>query len=204
MGNDKLCGGILEFHLPKCKHEKSKKSKLTLILKLIISIFSGLLGVILVVSLILLSSLRNKMKENTSSDSRNFPFNVSFQSPLNATNEFSSTNLIGVGSFGSVYKGSLYQDRHIVAIKVLNLSCHGAFKSFKVECEALRYIKHQNLVKVLTTCSGIDYRGHDFKALVYEFMENGNLEEWLHPTPRVDDAHEEKRNLSLLNRLNLH
>ena len=56
---------------------------------------------------------------------------------------------------------------------------------------------------MLTTCSGVDYRGHDFKALVYDFMENGNLEEWLHPTPRVDDAHEEKRNLSLLNRLNI-
>ena len=56
---------------------------------------------------------------------------------------------------------------------------------------------------MLTACSGVDYRGQDFKALVYEFMENGNLEEWLHPTPRVDDAHEEKRNLSLLNRLNI-
>ena len=56
---------------------------------------------------------------------------------------------------------------------------------------------------MLTTCSGVDYRGHGFKALVYDFMENGNLEEWLHPTPRVDDAHEEKRYLSLLNRLNI-
>ncbi|XP_023928548.2 probable LRR receptor-like serine/threonine-protein kinase At3g47570 [Quercus suber] len=203
MGNDKLYGGIPEFQLPKCKHEKSKKSKLTLTLKLIVSIFCGLLGVILVVSLILLSSLRKKRKENTSSDSRKFPLNVAFPSLLNATNGFSSTNIIGVGSFGSVYKGSLDQDRHIVAIKVLNLSRHGAFTSFKAECEALRYIKHRNLVKVLTTCSGVDYRGHDFKALVNEFMENGNLEEWLHPTPRVDDAHKGKRYLSLLNKLNI-
>ena len=145
-----------------------------------ISIFFGLLGVILVVSLILLSSLRKKRKENTSSDSRKFPLNVSFQSLLNATNGFSSTNLIGVGSFGLVYKGSLDQDRHIVAIKVLNLSCHGAFKCFRAECEALRYIRHRNLVMVLTTCSGVDYGGHDFKALIYEFIENGNLEKWLH------------------------
>ena len=110
MGNDKVCGGIPEFQLPKCKHEKSKKSKLTLTLKLIISIYFGLLGVILVVSLILLSSLRKKRKENTSSDSRKFPLNVSFQCLLNATNGFSSTNLIGVGSFRSMYKGSLDQD----------------------------------------------------------------------------------------------
>ena len=50
MGDDNFCGGIPEFQLPKCKHEKSKKSKLTLTLKLIISIFFGLLGVILVVT----------------------------------------------------------------------------------------------------------------------------------------------------------
>ena len=110
MGDDKFCRSIPEFQLPKCKHEKSKKSRLTLTLKLMISIFFGLLGVILVVSLILLSSLRKKRKENTSSDSRKFPLNVSFQCLLNATNGFSSTNLIGVGSFRSMYKGSLDQD----------------------------------------------------------------------------------------------
>uniref|UniRef100_A0A2N9FYY0 Protein kinase domain-containing protein n=1 Tax=Fagus sylvatica TaxID=28930 RepID=A0A2N9FYY0_FAGSY len=111
---------------------------------------------------------------------------------------FSSTNLIGVGSFRSVYKGILDQGRQMVAVKVLNLSCHGASKSFIVECEALRNTRHRNLVKVLISCSGIDYQGHDYKALEYEFMGNGNLDEWLHPTPRTNEALEEQRNLSLL------
>ena len=97
-------------------------------------ILFGLIGSNLVLSFQFLCSVRKKRKENTSSDSRKFPLNVSFQSLLNATNGFSSTNIIGVGSFGSVYKGSLDQDRHIVDIKVLNLSRHGAFKSFKAEC----------------------------------------------------------------------
>uniref|UniRef100_A0A2N9HZU8 non-specific serine/threonine protein kinase n=1 Tax=Fagus sylvatica TaxID=28930 RepID=A0A2N9HZU8_FAGSY len=118
-------------------------------------------------------------------------------------NGFSSTNLIGAGSFGSVYKGILDQGRHTVAIKVLNLSRHGASKSFKAECEALRNIRHRNLVKVLTSCSGIDYQGHDFKALVMEFMRNGSLDEWLHPTPRINETLEEQRSLSLLQRLNI-
>ena len=81
---------------------------------------------------------------------------------------------------------------------MLNLLCCGASKSFIAECEALRNIRHRNLVKVLTGCSSIDYQGHDFKALVYEFMENGNLDEWLHPTSRMDEAVEEPKNLSLL------
>ena len=131
--------------------------------------------------------------------------NLSYQSLLNATNGFSSTNLIGVGSFGSVYKGILDQGRQIdiVAIKVLNLLRHGASKSFIAECEALWNIRHRNLVKVLTPCSGIDYQGHNCKALVYGFMENGNLDEWLHPTSRMDEAVEEPKNLSILQRLNI-
>ena len=129
--------------------------------------------------------------------------NVSYQSLLNATDEFSFANLIGVGSFGSVYKGILDQYKHTVAIKVMNLGCHGAFESFKAKCEALRNIRHRNLVKVFAACSGIDYQGHDFKSLAYEFLENGNLDEWLHPTSRKNEALLKQRKLSLLHRLNI-
>jgi Leucine-rich repeat (LRR) protein len=202
-GNDKLCGGIPKFQLPKCKYEISKKRKLTHTLKLIISVSFGILGVTLVLSFLLLCSLRRKRKENSSSDSKNFLLNLSYQSLLNATDGFSSTNLIGVGSYGSVYKGIIDQGRHTVAVKVLNVLRHGASKSFIAECEALRNIRHRNLVKVLTSCSSIDYQGHDFKALVYEFMGNGNLDEWLHPALRTNEAFEEPRNLSLLQRLNI-
>ena len=91
----------------------------------------------------------------------------------------------------------------MVAVKVLNILHHGASKSFIAKCEALRNIRHRNLVKVLTSCSGVDYQGHDFKALVYEFMANRNLDEWLHPTSRIDEGLEEPRNLSLLQRVNI-
>ena len=56
---------------------------------------------------------------------------------------------------------------------------------------------------MLTPCSGIDYQGHNFKALAYRFMENGKLDEWLHPTSRMDEAVEEPKNLSLLQRFNI-
>ncbi|KAB1212552.1 hypothetical protein CJ030_MR5G006246 [Morella rubra] len=134
----------------------------------------------------------------------NFLLNVSYQSLLKATDGFSSANLIGEGSFGSVFKGILHDHGALlVAVKVINLSHHGASKSFLAECEALRNIRHRNLVKVLTACSGVDYQDRDFKALVYEFMVNGNLDEWLHSTPRTNEASKEQRNLSVIQRMNI-
>ncbi|XP_028109669.1 probable LRR receptor-like serine/threonine-protein kinase At3g47570 [Camellia sinensis] len=96
-------------------------------------------------------------------------------SSLRATDGFSSENLIGVGGFGSVYKGILDQDGSVVAVKVFNLQSQGASKSFLAECETLRNIQHRKLIKIITACSTIDFQGEDFKALVYEFMPNGSL-----------------------------
>ncbi|XP_028101244.1 probable LRR receptor-like serine/threonine-protein kinase At3g47570 [Camellia sinensis] len=79
-----------------------------------------------------------------------------------------------MGSFGSVYKAIL-QDTTVLDIKVFNLQVEGAFKSFEVECEIMRHIRHRNLTKVISSCSNLD-----FKALVLEYMPNGSLEKWLY------------------------
>ena len=129
--------------------------------------------------------------------------NVSYQSLLNATNRFSFDYLIGVGSFGSVYIGILNQYRHTVAIKVFKLGLHGASKSFKVECEVLRNIRCRNLVQLFTACSSTNNQDHDLKAVVYEFLGNGNVDEWLHLAPRTNEALEKPRKLNFLQRLNI-
>ncbi|XP_074282413.1 putative LRR receptor-like serine/threonine-protein kinase At3g47570 [Silene latifolia] len=103
---------------------------------------------------------------------------VSYDMLLKATAGFSLENLLGTGSFGSVFKGIL--DGNLVAVKVLNLEHRSASKSFMAECNMFRNVRHRNLVGVITACSSIDFQRNDFKALVYEFMPNGSLDSWLH------------------------
>ena len=131
---------------------------------------------------------------------------VSYNTLFEATDRFSSANLIGAGTFGSVYKVILDTPPHrpqVVAVKVFDMLHPEALKSFNAECEALRNIRHRNILKIITTCSSIDFRGNDFKALVYEFMENGSLEEWLHPPTRTRKVRNVTKNLSFVERLNI-
>ncbi|KAG2665668.1 hypothetical protein I3760_15G019200 [Carya illinoinensis] len=105
---------------------------------------------------------------------------------LRATNGFVVENLIGKGGFGTVYK-TVFENtgklgvNTISAVKVFDLGQSKTSKSFDAECEVLRNIRHRNLVKVFTYCSSIDHIGADFKALIMEFMSNGNLDNWLYP-----------------------
>ncbi|XP_024197611.1 probable LRR receptor-like serine/threonine-protein kinase At3g47570 [Rosa chinensis] len=200
-GNMRLCGGIANLQLPVCKSNESKGGGLSRRMKLMISLVSGfsLLGLAIVLSCFLLGKKRKQSDLNTT---RNSILQVSYATLLKATDGFSSTNLIGVGAFGSVYKGIL-ADGVVVAVKVLNMLHRGASKSFMAECEALRNIRHRNLVKILTACSSIDFSGNDFKALVYEFMDNGTLEEWLHPSTGNEEVTEAPKSLSLVQRLDI-
>ncbi|KNA13054.1 hypothetical protein SOVF_120330 [Spinacia oleracea] len=148
---------------------------------------------------------RKRSKELiTSGDSEISLTNLSYKCLLKATNGFSSENLLGSGTFGIVYHGTLDDDGKVVAIKVFKLEHHGATKSFIAECEVLRNIRHRNLVQVITACSSLDYQGNDFKALVYEYMVNGRLEDWLHPEINTfNGTNYAPRNLNLRQRLDI-
>ncbi|XP_043710598.1 probable LRR receptor-like serine/threonine-protein kinase At3g47570 [Telopea speciosissima] len=200
-GNDKLCGGIAELRLPTCTNHGSTKRQKFNGFGIVLAIISVVLGILLISSFLTLYWIRrSKSKPPSTPLIDDWFLKISYKELFQATRGFSSANFIGSGSFGSVYKGIIGQDETIVAVKVLNLHNPRVYKSFMVECKALRNIRHRNLIKILTLCSSLDSKGKDFKALVYEFMPNGSLDDWLH---LLVEAHNHSRNLSLLQRLNI-
>ncbi|CAL1363830.1 unnamed protein product [Linum trigynum] len=203
VGNSKLCGGVVELNLPPCnfKHLKKQTSSLSLRMKILISVISSLLFLTCMCSCLLILWIKKRGKQDAIS-ANDSQLQLSYHNLYKATDGFSISNLIGVGSFGSVYRGVLDMNRigTTIAVKVFKLQRHGAIKSFMAECTALRNIRHINLVRILTVCSGVDYQGNDFKALIYELLANGSLEDWLHP---VESGDEPRRRLNFLQRLNI-
>ncbi|KAK4394050.1 putative LRR receptor-like serine/threonine-protein kinase [Sesamum angolense] len=202
-GNKELCGGIPELNLPPCLLMTSSKKNSSSLRKVLIPIVvSGGVFFTFLLCLILILYRRGRPKKNVASVESlvgNQFTRLSYGDLLKATNGLSEANLIGSGRFGSVYKGILEDGQTLIAVKVLNLVVKGAVKSFIAECNALRDIRHRNLLKLLSVCESIDFQGNDFRSLIYDFKANGSLDKWLY-------HHEEQgglKRLSLIQRLDI-
>ncbi|GKB46071.1 kinase-like domain-containing protein [Tanacetum coccineum] len=195
-GNNRLCGGLVKLKLPKCKERGRHKIRFPFFILVIVS--APTLLVVLGCVYLLCKKKHNSQPSQSSRHLSAAGFlKVSYSELLKATDGFSAKNLIGEGGFSSVYKGNLdSDDGKFVAVKVLHLQNQGAHKSFVAECEAWRNIRHRNLLKIITSCSSVDLQGNNFKALVYEFMPNGSLHDWLHSTANTSK-------LNLVQRINI-
>ncbi|XP_008809727.2 receptor kinase-like protein Xa21 [Phoenix dactylifera] len=196
LGNRRLCGGDPNWQLPPCSIKASKR----MFLKVTIPVAGAAIVLMLCLLAILCRQRKTGEKSHSVSNMEGKYKKLSYADIHRATNGFSSDNLVGIGSFGSVYKGKIDLEENTIIVKVFNLHQIGALKSFSAECEALRNMRHRNLVKIITSCSTVDSRGNDFKALVFEYMPNGSLEEWLHPKA---PEHDQAKKLNLTQRLNI-
>ncbi|PPD94232.1 hypothetical protein GOBAR_DD08744 [Gossypium barbadense] len=90
-----------------------------------------------------------------------------------ATDNFNSSNQVGQGGYGKVYKGTL-PDKTVVAIKRAEEGSLQGQKEFFTEIKLLSRLHHRNLVSLVGYC---DEEGE--QMLVYEFLPNGTLRDWL-------------------------
>ncbi|GAA0144951.1 hypothetical protein LIER_42832 [Lithospermum erythrorhizon] len=96
------------------------------------------------------------------------------------THNFSSSNFLGEGGFGPVYKGFVDDklrpglNARPVAVKVLDLDGTQGHREWLTEVILLGELRHSNLVKLIGYCCEEDHR-----HLVYEYMPRGSLENQL-------------------------
>ncbi|KAJ1420251.1 Serine-threonine/tyrosine-protein kinase, catalytic domain [Sesbania bispinosa] len=95
----------------------------------------------------------------------------SYNEILNITDNFKT--VIGKGGFGKVYFGFL-QHHTRVAVKLLSRSSMQGYKEFRSEAQLLMTAHHRNLVSLIGYCDE-----GEIKALIYEYMANGNLQQHL-------------------------
>ncbi|CAN6215833.1 unnamed protein product [Urochloa humidicola] len=211
-GNSKLCGPMLVFQCNSAGTHTTpmKRRNKKTIVALGLGVFFGGLAILLLLARLLMSirttkpANRNKGNNNRDIGATSFNSvsehlcdmikgsvlvmvprgkgesnNLTFSDILKATNNFDQQNIIGCGGNGLVYRAELPCGSKL-AIKKLNGEMCLMEREFTAEVEALSMAQHENLVPLWGYC----IQGSS-RLLIYSFMENGSLDDWLH---NKDDA----------------
>ncbi|NP_001350129.1 putative S-locus receptor-like protein kinase family protein [Zea mays] len=104
-----------------------------------------------------------------------------------STDNFAAWNKLGEGGFGAVYKGQL-EGGQAVAVKRLSKYSTQGLGEFKNEVMLIAKLQHVNLVRLLGCC----VHGEE-RMLVYEYMENKSLDNFIFDKNRSAQLHWSKR-----------
>ncbi|CAN6564487.1 unnamed protein product [Malus baccata var. baccata] len=193
-----LKGNQLSGSVPNALHERSEAGLLVLSVdtknlcgsgsckkkkKIVAPIVASLVAALaVVIVLMLVWKLRRKRESGTEAE----PFNktaiaskkcqFTHEEVLDITKNLQTS--IGKGGFGTVYHGCM-KDGTQVAVKMLSASSTQGPREFQTEAELLMRIHHRNLASFIGYCDDANNL-----ALIYEYMANGNLKNYLSDAER--------------------
>lgn len=165
MGNPDLCSPDLR-PLPPCSRSKS----VSLVMVIVLSVLAFILVLSLVwlvfktKKFILFGSNKNRKHWKITSFQR-----VGFDEEVLAS--LIDENLIGSGLSGQVYRVGLKSGQTVAAKRLWEPKGVAEPEGmFRAEVDILGRIRHANIVRLLFSCIG-----EDFRVLVYNYVENGSL-----------------------------
>ncbi|XP_077217682.1 uncharacterized protein LOC143852164 [Tasmannia lanceolata] len=178
LNNPSLCSSSPYLNLRSCYSEKSSKISAPFIV--VIIVLAGVISLVAVgfVFFAVKDSLPRKHRKDLATWKISYFHRIDFNES-NIIQGLTEENMVGSGGFGKVYRIALgNRSREIVSVKKIwnnrNLD-EELEKEFQAEVEILGKIRHSNIVKLWCCISN-----EDSKLLVYEYMEKGSLDRWLH------------------------
>ncbi|KAH9303761.1 hypothetical protein KI387_008165 [Taxus chinensis] len=165
----------------------SKKRKIASKLITIVVSICCLVTIISVISFVIHFYRRRKRLTSEEEESDvvmvldHVPRKFSYAELSTGTNNFSEKEKLGQGGFGDVYKGVLMRSDEVVAVKRISAGSKQGKKEYVAEITTITRLRHRNLVQLLGWC-------HEKSQLllVYEYMPNGSLDNFLFEKRRGD------------------
>ncbi|XP_050232951.1 putative leucine-rich repeat receptor-like protein kinase At2g19210 [Mercurialis annua] len=166
-GNPELCPSL------SCKKKKKKNS---IVVPVVASIAAFLILVAALAVILRFLLVRSKGETKIRHETKDDPMELKktqfkYSEILRITNNFEK--ILGKGGFGTVYYGILDDDTQ-VAVKILSPSSVQGQKEFQAEVKLLLRVHHRNLTALVGYCNEGTNMG-----LIYEYMANGNLTDYL-------------------------
>ncbi|CAF2238466.1 unnamed protein product [Brassica napus] len=155
--------------------EDSKRLSTGIVVAITVATVVGVL-ILLVLGYVLCrrrNSYQRTQFENDSDISTTNSSQYDFKTIEVATNNFSSSNKLGEGGFGEVYKGTLSTGTEVAVKRLSKMSGQGT-REFRNEAVLVSKLQHRNLVRLLGFC----LEGEE-KILIYEFVPNKSLDYFL-------------------------
>ncbi|KAJ0042871.1 hypothetical protein Pint_17537 [Pistacia integerrima] len=121
------------------------------------------------------SSLVTDLESTAGLSERQYGNRCSLKEIALVTNDFSGENMIASGDNGMVYRAVLLDNKRVAVKRLIMSNSISQTENFIKEVEAIGLVRHKNLVKLLGYC----VEGYN-RILVYEYIDNGNLYQWLH------------------------